>query len=109
MRRRFGVVVVLGALTALALAAVGAFRHVDIAYGWDRDLMRAPLAFSSSATGAGHLGSSLALLVALAGAGAASLIAYSLTQQRRRAARVRIRPQRGPESCDVSGHDRPGD
>jgi len=107
VRRRFGAAVVLGALVALALAATGAFRHAAIAFGPGHDLASGPLAASSSgSSAAGHpVGSSLIVLLTLAGAGAVSLAAYSITQQRGQAGRVRIRTQRGQERRHTNRRD----
>jgi hypothetical protein len=99
MNRRFSGAVVLGALAALTIAAVGALRHVGAAYGSSHSLMSGALATTS---GGGHVGYSagfyLTVLLVLAGADAVSLTAYTITQGRRELARQQVRTPREPEA-----------
>lgn len=93
--------VVLGALGALALAAVGAFRHVGAAYGSGHSLVSGPFAITTGGGGGGYsAGFYLAVLVVLTAAGALSLIAYAVRQSRREPARVRVPASRRPETRD---------
>ncbi|MGD0997672.1 MAG: hypothetical protein ABR941_05070 [Thermoleophilia bacterium] len=74
MNRRFIAAAVGGALVALAVAAAGAFGH------------------DGAVSGVGHsAGFSLIVLLALAGAGAVSLFARTVTRGRCEPARVRSR------------------
>lgn len=110
MNRRFSGAVVLGALVALTVAAVVAFRHLGATYGSSHDLVSGPLAIvhGGGRGGAYPAGFYLIVLLVLAAAGTVSLTAYAVTHGRRELAQVRVRTPREPDThtLDESSRER---